>query len=235
MKLNKGNSSSKKTFGLNEATIIDIRYLEEYNDKPMKVLLVNLDMGDDKPMKILTFPVTKVFSKNSEVVYDVNAGIGDETVSEYQAEMVNLESTIYTILKSFLISDEAIEKATEKYPENMNSIDLLKMCADIAKGKCENVKVHVFLQYPWSCNSEGKKYLNVAKNTKHGPWIAPYVEGAKQIIDPNSGTYHYENSDGERSDIYRTKWFMESQFSQSAEVGLPPAPSMDGNNSSQVW
>jgi len=232
MKLSKKNTV-QKTFGLNEAVINSIEYLEEYNDKPMKVLLINLDMGDDKPMKILTFPVTKVFGKNSEVLYDVDAGIGDETVPEYQAEMANLESTIYTVLKSFLINDEAIEKATEKYPDGT---DLLKMCAEIAKGKCEGVKVHVFLQYPWSCNSEGKKYLNVGKNTKHGPWIAPYVEGARQIIDPNTGTYHYENSDGKRSDIYRTKWFMESQFSESAEVGLPPAPSMNNNNSNrEVW
>jgi len=121
MKLNKGNTV-KKTFGLNEAMITSIEYLEEYNDKPMKVLLTTLDMGDDKPMKILTFPVTKVFGKESEVVYDVDAGIGDETVPEYQAEMANLESTVYTILKSFLINDEAIEKATEKYPDDTDRI-----------------------------------------------------------------------------------------------------------------
>lgn len=232
MKLNKGNSSSKKTFGLNEAMIVDIQYLEEYNDKLMKVLLVNLDLGDEKPMKVMVFPITKVYA-DSEVVYDAEAGIGNTDTPEYQVEKSFLEGNVFSILKSFLYTDEAVEKATEKYPEDLDTIGILKMCAEIAKGKCENKQVHIFLQYPWTCNSEGKKYLNVAKNTKHGPWIAPYVEGVKQTIDRNNGTYHYVNDIGEKSDIYRTRWFMESQFAESAEASLPSIP--DTNSSNEVW
>lgn len=210
-------------FGLNQGKLSKFELFID-TEKNYQALDVSITVGTSE-IKSRYFESTKFFNKGEEIPVGT---------PEYLTAKAASEKTTSSLLCHFakaFISQEQLEAlfASGKIVDFKSFVETIE-AAIKAVPNWNAKELDIFLQYQSKPNENGKTYLELPKNLKHGLFVI-----AKQAGDwkEDKTTTHlrYTNEKGEIHPFSRGSWFMKSSLANPVTIATEkeetPIPAAD--------
>lgn len=204
--ISSGGSSIK--LGLNTVKVVDIKYNKEtFQGSEVQQLNVEfLVNGSDKSLMFVSLEPNKFFwGKNEVKSGDQNFDKAKE--NHYKGAM----ATIVHFVKAFGVTEEKIlEGLKKKAPKNIEQYT--KTLLGLLPKNYKEVDLDGFFMYQWKIKGKSDRtWLELGPNMGKGYFLTAHVSpvGGSWIQKVENGTYYWEDAEGNRHPISKSKAIME--------------------------
>ena len=206
-------TGGSKSFGLNQGVTVKSVEYREKNQAGEDAPSISLEMETAEGGKIFhnIYSSVTVFDKDGRPRTDTNS-------PDYQVKYAKDFAQVRSVLTHFCTKAVPEERYRELYQRaGIDSIKkLFKFSAEGMQALVtKQIPLDVFLQYQSKIKgSNTRTFLELPKNLKSGPFLAPDTTGTKWEEVRENNTLKYKNSAGEFHPFERDSKFMNSEVAK---------------------
>ena len=197
-------------FGLNQkCKLVKHEFSKDTDDKEFSEFTFSIN-GTEINYRL--YPITEVKDKDETIT--------DPNHEAFKKALQDLGARVTSIFKCFT-SEQAIATALQGMKNITFKDYIMAHLKLINPTEARQVELDIFLNYRYTPDAEGRKYLEIPKTRKHGAFICRHLPGQFEEVRDSEGLRYMDKTTGKLHLFTRNAWFMGSEYAKGSSTNTP--------------